>query len=226
MTEPARRLDASHPEVPWLDEDADMSFLAPLEKLVDWRLALAYDAAAEAGVLAALPGAPFELAERCDLDEGALRAVLGQLTAGGDVALDEQGRYSSGPHAPAWPHDAMLRRHDAAIRRWGALLNAWLRDRTASGDRLPSRPALPETGQATLAVRARPLIGPVVDLCPRAFPAARRVLDLGGGHGQFSLEFARRGLETTMQDLPEVVEIACRRGRLPAAGGRCRAVRR
>jgi hypothetical protein len=194
-----------------------MSFLAPPEKLVDWRLALAYDAAAEAGVLAALPGALFELAERCDLDGGALRAVLGQLTAWGVVALDEQGRCSAGPHAPVWPHDAMLRGQAAAIRRWGALLNARLRDRTASGGGFPSRLALPETGLATLAVRARPLIEPVVDVCLRAFPVARRVLDLGGGHGEFSVEFARRGLETKMQDLPEGVELADRRGPLPAA---------
>jgi SAM-dependent methyltransferase len=43
------------------------------------------------------------------------------------------------------------------------------------------------------------------------------VLDLGGGHGEFSVEFARRGLETKMQDLPEGVELADRRGPLPAA---------
>lgn len=48
--------------------------------------------------------------------------------------------------------------------------------------------------------------------------AARRVLDLGGGHGQYALEFARRGLETTMQDRPGVVDYARRQGRLEEAG--------
>ncbi|MDP9420765.1 MAG: methyltransferase domain-containing protein, partial [Actinomycetota bacterium] len=46
----------------------------------------------------------------------------------------------------------------------------------------------------------------------------RRALDLGGGHGEYALELARRGLRTTMQDRPEVVDLARRRGRLAAAG--------
>ncbi len=58
----------------------------------------------------------------------------------------------------------------------------------------------------------------MVDACLRRFPRARRVLDLGGGHGEQSLEFARRGLRPTMQDRPEVVEIAERRGQLGNAG--------
>ena len=52
----------------------DLSFLASDGELVDWRLVLAYEAAAETGVLEALPGSLGDLAERCGLDEGALRA--------------------------------------------------------------------------------------------------------------------------------------------------------
>jgi 2-polyprenyl-3-methyl-5-hydroxy-6-metoxy-1,4-benzoquinol methylase len=120
----------------------------------------------------------------------------------------------------------MLRSHAAAIRRWAVLLNTRLHDRTATGDGLPSRPALTENGLATLAVRARPLVRPVADICLREYPAAQRVLDVGGGHGEFALEFARRGLEVTVQDLPEVVKIARRTVRPGAVFGGHQHVRR
>lgn len=55
-------------------------------------MVLAYEAAVGAGVLDALPGTLAELAARCDLDEGALRAVLGQLAAWGTIAEDDHWR--------------------------------------------------------------------------------------------------------------------------------------
>ncbi|MGH9148891.1 MAG: class I SAM-dependent methyltransferase, partial [Acidimicrobiales bacterium] len=58
----------------------------------------------------------------------------------------------------------------------------------------------------------------LVELCLGRFPGAHRVLDLGGLHGEYCLEFARRGLATTMQDRPEVIDMVRRRGRLDAAG--------
>ncbi|MGH3823543.1 MAG: class I SAM-dependent methyltransferase [Pseudonocardiaceae bacterium] len=199
------------------DGGADLSFLAPPEALADWRMVLAYEAAAGAGVLAALPGSVVELAARCDLDEGALRAVLGQLAACGIVAADDQGRYASGPEAPVAPHDAMLSVHGAVIRRWAALLGPRLRDRTATSDEVPASPPT-SVWLDLLAVNARRLAQPVLDICLERFPHAARVLDLGGGHGEYSLELVRRGLRPTMQDLPEVIEIAERRSRLADAG--------
>jgi SAM-dependent methyltransferase len=44
------------------------------------------------------------------------------------------------------------------------------------------------------------------------------VLDLGGGHGEYALELARRGLETTMQDEEHVIDAARARGRLADGG--------
>ena len=88
--------------------DGDLSFLAPPGEPADWRLALAYEAAADAGVLDALPGTVAEIAARCDLHEGALRAVLGQLAVWEVVVADREGRYRDGPAAPSWPADAML----------------------------------------------------------------------------------------------------------------------
>ena len=44
------------------------------------------------------------------------------------------------------------------------------------------------------------------------------MLDLGGLHGEYSLEFTRRGLKATMQDMPAMIDVARRRGRLEPAG--------
>jgi 2-polyprenyl-3-methyl-5-hydroxy-6-metoxy-1,4-benzoquinol methylase len=67
-----------------------------------------------------------------------------------------------------------------------------------------------------LAARARQCAPAVVDACRQRLPSARRVLELGGGHGEYGLEFVRRGFEVTMQDRPEVVDLV--RDRLAAAG--------
>ena len=42
-------------------------------------------------------------------------------------------------------------------------------------------------------------------------PDAERVLDVGGGPGAFALEFVARGLDVTLVDRPEMVEVAERR---------------
>jgi 2-polyprenyl-3-methyl-5-hydroxy-6-metoxy-1,4-benzoquinol methylase len=49
-------------------------------------------------------------------------------------------------------------------------------------------------------------------------PGARRVLDLGGGHGEYGIEFARRGLQVVLQDRPEVIDYAGRRQEVVGAG--------
>jgi SAM-dependent methyltransferase len=38
-------------------------------------------------------------------------------------------------------------------------------------------------------------------------PGAKRVLDIGGGPGRFSTEFARRGYDVTLLDRPDVIDI-------------------
>lgn len=74
-------------------------------------MVLAYAAAANAGVIEALPGTLRELAARCDVDGDALRAVLGQLEAWDIVAADDQGRYVAGTRVPVPPDDAVLLVH-------------------------------------------------------------------------------------------------------------------
>lgn len=58
---------------------------------------------------------------------------------------------------------------------------------------------------AAMNAAPRDRIRHLVDLCLDRAPQARRVLDLGGGPGHMSREFARRGLEVVLFDLPETV---------------------
>lgn len=207
------------PLSPGAGREPDLSFLAPARELVDWRLALAYEAAAETGLLDALPGTPSELAARCGLHEGALRAVLRELAAWGIVARDADGRHREGPRAPAAPDDAVLLRHAATIRRWAALIRPRLQERTYLPEGLPGRPLAPKPAVPNLlAVNARRLTRTVVDVCLDRFPDAESVLDLGGGHGEHALEFARRGLKATVQDLPPLIALAQEDERLREAG--------
>ncbi|QSB13971.1 methyltransferase domain-containing protein [Natronosporangium hydrolyticum] len=195
----------------------DYSAMALPEKLTDWRLALAYHAATDAGLIGALPGTAAELAERCGLSESAVQAVLAVLVAWQLVSVDEHGRYQEGPAHPAPADQAMLAQHGVWIRRWAVLLPKRLHDRAATSPENPPAPA-PGVGLDLLAAITRRVTTPVLDACLDRFPHARTVLDLGGGHGEYALALASRGLTTTMQDLPGVIEGARQRGRLAAAG--------
>ncbi|MDQ3569662.1 MAG: class I SAM-dependent methyltransferase [Actinomycetota bacterium] len=194
---------------------SDFSFITVPERIDDWRKLLLYEAASEAGVLASLPAAAAEVADLLGLDGHATRVVLDALAVW-QVVEARDGRYQLGPGAPAEGEAAVFRHHARSIQRWSVELH----------DRLHGRPREDQRGRRmqldlwldALATNARTLAGPVADACLDHFPSAHRLLDLGGGHGEYALEFARRGLDVTMQDRPEVVEIAQRRGRLGAAG--------
>lgn len=194
----------------------DLSFLAPPGSLCDWRMVLAYEAAVESGILAALPATSAELAAKLRLEEPALRALLGGLAVWGMVELDEHGRYADGAGASG-SQDAVLRQHAVVIRRWATLLGDRLADRAATSDPTSSR-ARPEVFLDFLAANARRLTPAVLELCLGRFPRSQRVLDLGGGHGEYALELARRGLRPVLQDLPDVIEVADRGDRLSGAG--------
>lgn len=193
---------------------ADLSFLAPPAEVVDWRMVVLVDAVAACGALDALPGTTDELAGRLGLDAHGLRVALDALVAWGVVARDAD-RYELGAEAPAPDAVPGLRHHARAIRGWSASLVDRLRG-TPSGPRegMPD----PELFIDALGRQARANAPALVDACLARFPEARTVLDLGGGHGEYSLEFARRGLKATMQDLPVMVDVVARRGRLAAAG--------
>ena len=166
-------------------------------------------------MLARLPATPHALAADLDLGDHAVRVVLEALAQWRVVEEDGSGTYALGPAAPASPDaTAVLRHHAAAIRNWAGQVEPSLRG--------SERPRSPGDGMgimlAALDVNGRDSAPGAVDACLERLPAARRALDLGGGHGQYALELARRGLDVTLQDQAPAVEWVEQRGELAEAG--------
>ena len=193
----------------------DLSFLAPPGEVLDWRLAILLDVAVGEGVLSLLPGDVDDIARKRELDPRGVRVVLDALRSWDVVERTDGGSYRLGAAAPDAAATAVIRHHARAIARWSGSVRGRLRGEV---NEQPAGIFDPETFLDALAVNARKAAPSLVDLCLQRFPDVRRVIDLGGGHGEYSLEFARRGLEVTMQDLPRMIDIAERRGRLAAAG--------
>ncbi len=195
----------------------DLSSLSPPGQVADWRMTVLFVAVARTGVFAQLPGTADDLAASLGLDPNGLRVVLDALRAWGIVEQDRSGdgRYAMGPEAPGPEAAATIRQHARAIRRWGTSVDDRLRGVL---DDSPAGIPEPEVYLDALAVTARETAPELVDLCLARFPQARSVVDLGGCHGEYSLEFARRGLKVTMQDMPTMIDIVQRRGQLASAG--------
>lgn len=194
--------------------ESDASFLAPPDAVPDWRLVLLHGAAVDAGVLEALPATPRELAARCGVDERTVRVVLEALALWGVVEATPLGAYRLGAGAPAGQTSDVLRLHAVALRQWSAHLDERLNPALRGGE------LQPEVFLGALAVTARHSAPAIVDAVLSRMPQAHRVLDLGGGHGEYALEFARRGLEVTMQDRPATVGVVTGWGHLATAGVR------
>lgn len=195
----------------------DLSFLAPPGELSDWRMVLLHDVAEDAGVLSALPGTPADVASARGLEPHAVRVVLEALAVWDVVERDEDGRYALGPDAPDGDLAAQHHHHARSMRLWTSQVADRLHG-LALGDGPGPDPTELERWMAALAAYARPAAPAVVDACLARFPDARRVLDLGGGHGEHALAFARQGLQVTMQDRDAVIDLARRSGRLSDAG--------
>jgi SAM-dependent methyltransferase len=193
----------------------NLTFLAPPGEIADWRMVVLCDAAAGRGVFDNLPGTLDELAGRTGLDPHALRVVVDALVTLGVLETDAEGRYAEGPAAPVAEALATIRHHARAMRRWATALDPRLRGEPTHD---PGGWAEPELFHDALAANARKVAPEVVGACLARFPDAKMVLDLGGLHGEYSLEFTRRGLQATMQDQPAMIDVARRRGRLEAAG--------
>jgi len=173
------------------------------------------DVAASAGVFDRLPGSAGDVAAGTALEPHALRVILDALVTVGVVEREADGGYALGPGAPGPEATASIRHHARALRRWAAGLEARLSGEPADD---PAGRADPELFHDALAANARRAAPEVANACLERFPGARSVFDLGGLHGEYSLEFTRRGLRVTMQDQPAMVEVARRRGGLEAAG--------
>lgn len=191
--------------------------MAHPDQLVDWRLALAHQAAVSLGLLTSWPATGPEVAARCGLEPAAVAAVLELHVAHGLLVRDDQGRLRPGPAALDEEASDALVQHGVWIQRWSALLEPRLRDRGAQSSLAPSRPLLGQ-GLQRLAAATRGAVVPVVTACLDGLPPRARVLDVGGGHGQYALELARRGALVVMQDLPAVIEVARERADLTIPG--------
>lgn len=208
---PMRHHQKLPPEGPVTDvQRADLTrptALARPEDLIDWRLAVTWEAATSSGLIDALPGTPDEVAATTGLNAGAVAAVAHLLAAWGLLAVDPDSRIGPGPAMPSPREATALAQHGVWVRRWSSLVGARLQDRTA-----PPPGSLrridPVARLKHLAAASQSFIPRVVDACLAEAPGATRVLDLGGGHGEYSIDLARRGLEVTMQDLPDVVAAA------------------
>lgn len=185
----------------------DLSFLAPPGQVSDWRLALLFDAACQVGLVEALADGPadhLDLASRLGLDAHAVRVVLEALTSWSVLRRADNESFALGSAWPSRASTAALRHHASALRAWSSGIEDRLRGIGSPGRR-PRPPEL-ELWLEALAVRARQCAPGVADACLARVPNAASVLELGGGHGEYGLELARRGLTVTMQDRPEVVE--------------------
>lgn len=201
--------DAEHQSALWAAMSqpagavAGDSFFAEPDRVDDWRKALLYDAAADAGLLAALPDSAEALSVKLNLDGRAVQILLDALAVWDLVTVAENGHYGRGSRMPNAEEDAVLRHHGRAVRSWSKVIDdrllgdATARPGTAAGTRSA-------TGMDALAVFARRWAPTMVDACLARFPDATTALDLGGGHGEYALELVRRGLRVTMQDRPEV----------------------
>lgn len=194
-----------HQDSPW----QDLSFLVPPNHTADWRLVLLFDAAVDNGLLSALPGSATALATELRLPAHAVRVVLDGLALWGIVRVGQDGTYALEPGAPDADATAVLRHHARAIRGWSNIVE---RVRGVRPDPQGMTPDRVEIMLDALAVMGRASAPGAVDACLALAPGASSVLDLGGGHGQFAAEFDRRGIRAVMQDRPEVVDLARRKG--------------
>ena len=189
--------------------------IASVDPVPDWRQSLIYGTARDAGLLAALPGTVAEVAAAAGADENATRVVLEALEVWGIVARDG-GRYGRGPSWPSPDEDAALGQQARFITGMAAHLPDRLRGVVAPMP--PRTPEELERWQASMAARARTVAPGLVDACLARVPHAKRVLDLGGGHGEYGLEFARRGLAVVLQDRAEILSFPERREAWAAGG--------
>lgn len=164
------------------------------------------------------PATAVELAGRLQADARGMAALLGALAALGYVR-QRNGRYRATPMTARWMARASRDSVAAGFEFWAAALDelwrdleGWLRSGQPSRSFhawLEQRPAVQRAYQAWDMAAARN-IAPAVAATVRLPPTARRLLDVGGGHGLYSLAFCRRypGLQATLVDRPGALEVA------------------
>ncbi|OGO51107.1 MAG: hypothetical protein A2148_07065 [Chloroflexi bacterium RBG_16_68_14] len=173
-------------------------------------------AAHRLGVFEALDGGALtavQTASRIEADERGTTLLLEALEALGYVHKKKDGRYASSTTSAKWLpllgdgigwFGLMVERlHDLdeCVRRGGPTTDAreWL-------EQIPDGWREFQAGMVALArMTADEIVAKV-----RLPATARRLLDVGGGHGLYSIKFCRRypQLSATVFDLPEAMEVA------------------
>ncbi len=176
-------------------------------------------AAVELGVFEALASGPrsvSEVAERVSASERGAGLLLDALEALGYVQ-SRGGRYAATPATRKWLMQSFARGipffESMVFDRWGHLVESIRRGApVASGfewlEGHPERWAAYEEAMCVIAQTAAPEIVSKT----RLSRAARRLLDIGGGHGVYAIEFCRihKDLSAAIFDLPPALEIARR----------------
>lgn len=183
----------------------DKTFLAPPEEVLDWRQVVVTSIADDARILDQLPGTPAEIAAELGLDDKSVRVILEALTVWGAV-IERDGHFAPGPDLPDESDRQLLRQHSQFLRRWVNELPRRLQD-SVDRQRAPRSPEALADWLRALGTRARGNAPRVIDRCLQAFPGATSALDVAGGHGEYGIETARRGLEVTLVDLPAVIDV-------------------
>ena len=194
-------MDGSEPKR--MESVVDMSFLAPPGAVMDWRRVLLTSLADSGGLLDRLPATTAELAEQLKLDPKSIRMNLEALTAW-EVVESTDGKFAAGPEFPDDRDRLLIRRHAQVLSRWAVELPDRLAD-PLNRKREPRSVGDVAEWLGALGIRARHWAPAVIDMCLDAFPGARTVLDVAGGHGEYAIEAASRGLDVTMIDLPAVI---------------------
>jgi hypothetical protein len=196
------------------DDTMDNTFLAPPGELLDWRRVVLTHLAVDTAILDALPATADTIAASLDLDPHSVRVLLEALTVW-EVVVDDDGTFRAGTEFPDDASRHQLRQHAQFIGRWVNDLPARLPDHRRH-DAAPRSPEALAGWLRSMGAGARRQAPAIIDRCLDAFPDAKRVLDLAGGHGEYGIEAARRGLDVTLFDTPPVVDLV---GSWPSVSG-------
>lgn len=194
-----------------------------LDLMRGYRQAQVLIACAELGVFAALhpsPASAGALAEQLGVEPGALARLLNAAVALGLLELRDE-HYANSPVAAAClaaegPYHLgyLVRREGAFYRRWANLTEAVRTGRRPEENRR-------DEGQSNwvrdfelalydAARTAAPAVAEALSVALPEGKAPLRALDIGGGHGAYSIALARRypGLTAEVFELPAVVPVA------------------
>ncbi len=167
------------------------------------------------------PATPAELAEILDLQERGLKKLLQALATIGYVS-EKNGRFHNTQVTQKWFFDTELIDLKSLMTSWDAFFKElWPHAPgiVRSGERpfqfydfVESDPALSHAFQQTLIGSAN-IMGPDVVKKISLPQESARLLDIGGGHGQFAIQFcqANKHLQATIVDSAAALETARQR---------------